>query len=160
MQWSGHFDWAANEFQFVEIFAGAGHTSHQWSGPYQYNSYPCLQFLFSRSFLAKETSWIQCGSLRHRVWSEYKNECPWFPPTRWFLVMFSGIYTCMPASIQVMHLQNSYMMFFGMANGWGWLCSVCSNFRRGALHFSHRTAGPGALHLVVPVGGMESMLWE
>lgn len=41
MRWNGHFDWAASDFQFVEIFAGAGHTSHQWSGPYQ-NATPCM----------------------------------------------------------------------------------------------------------------------
>ena len=43
--------------------------------------------------LAKETSWIQCGGLWHRLWSEYKDECSWFPPISWLFVLFSGIYT-------------------------------------------------------------------
>ena len=30
MQWNSHFDWDCGQFHFVELFAGAAHTSRAW----------------------------------------------------------------------------------------------------------------------------------
>ena len=33
MQWNSHFDWNCEQFHFVELFAGAAHTSRAWIRP-------------------------------------------------------------------------------------------------------------------------------
>lgn len=32
MQWNGCFDFGKREFQFLDMFSGASHTSRVWSG--------------------------------------------------------------------------------------------------------------------------------
>ena len=33
MEWNSHFDWNCEPFHFVELFAGAAHTSRAWIQP-------------------------------------------------------------------------------------------------------------------------------
>lgn len=41
MKWSGHFKWDCAPFEFIELFAGAAHTSHAWPEPEVLTELPC-----------------------------------------------------------------------------------------------------------------------
>jgi len=58
MQWNSHFNWGSQQFQFLELFAGAAHTSKQWcKTQVEELIHACIH-----SFIyIEEESWLQCG---------------------------------------------------------------------------------------------------
>lgn len=72
MQWNTHFDWAANDFHFIEVFAGVGNTSRAWLGsPVLCIACMHASILKIAWWFPKEETRVQCCCLWHCLWWKF-----------------------------------------------------------------------------------------